>query len=70
MSNGLEVKAGPVEGKAYGQTVIMTVAAIGIIAGVLYQGHLLRQEIQNQTAHFNGRVDSILHEVERTCQRL
>ena len=67
--NGLEIKAGPVEGKAWGANVLTLIGFAMLGAAILYQGHLLREEVRSQTIHFNGRVDSLEHEIERTCKR-
>lgn len=69
-NGGLQVKLpGGAEASIWGANVLVLIGFAVVGAAMLYQGHLIRQEVRDQTAHFNLRVDSVEHEIERSCKR-
>lgn len=69
-NGGLRVKLpGGTEASLWGGNVLILIGFGLLGAAVLYQGHLIRQEVRDQTMHFNSRVDGVEHEIERTCKR-
>lgn len=67
---GLKVKLpGGAEASLWGPNMLVLAGFLAVGAAMLYQGHLIRQEVRDQTSHFNQRVNDVEHEIERSCGR-